>query len=114
RPGSGGKAPYVEYRCNRLRGGCGRTTIRANKLEPVVVERFFELASSLEEREAVDPTAVLLALRDDEANLAQLVQDHYVERIIDRAALMAAKKHLDERMDERRTLVARSAANSSL
>jgi DNA invertase Pin-like site-specific DNA recombinase len=114
RPGHGGKAPHVEYRCNVLRGGCGHTTIRANKLEPPVVERFFELASSREELDAVDPTAVLLALRQDEANLAQLVHDHYVERIIDRAAFIAAKKHLDERIDERRTLVARAGPMSWL
>ncbi len=107
RPGSGGKAPYVEYRCNVLRGGCRRTTIRANKLEPAVVERFFELATTGAEREAVDPTAVLLALREDEANLAQLVRDHYVERIINRAAFMAAKKQLDARIDEQRARVAR-------
>src|SRR5258706_1335634 len=114
RPGYGGKSPYVEYRCNVLRGGCGRTTIRANKLEPAVVERFFELASALEEREAVDPTAVLLALRNDEENLAQLVRDHYLERIIDRPAFMAAKKQLDERIDERRALVARAGPMSWL
>jgi len=114
RPGYGGKSPYAEYRCNVLRGGCGCTTIRANKLEPAVVEQFFELVSSLKERAAVDPTAVLLALRDDEANLAQLVRDHYVERIIGRGAFMAAKKQLDERIDQRRALVARAGPMSWL
>jgi hypothetical protein len=60
----------------------------------------------------LDPAAV--ALRDDEASLAQLVRDHYVERIIDRAAFMAAKKHIDERIDERRSLVARAGPMSWL
>lgn len=103
--GSGGS-----YRClSKLRGGCGALSVRALAVEAEVTA--LALAAIPTEQEVEGDTqnqveVLLNALRQVEADIAQLAKDHYVEKRIGRPAYMAANDELEARAAQIREQVA--------
>lgn len=108
----------VVYRCSpHHRNGCGRVSIDGARLEDMIVRRFLHVAGT--DRFAALATGqqdealvldIMSRLREDEASLAQLTKDHYVDRAIPRAAFLASKDALEARMTELRDKVAQHAS----
>lgn len=102
-------------------GGCGKLAILAEPVEAhveaMVVEAIDSPALADALREATgrdDERAILDRLREDEAGLADLARDHYVDRIIGRAEFLAARAALQERITAGQRSLAMAAGNGPL
>ena len=98
------------------RKGCGGVRIVGTPAEELVRDEMF---AALAEGAAV-PAAVDddLAAREaglvaDRAALEQLARDHYVDRLIDRAEFLAARKPLQERIAEAEAAIARGRRHAT-
>jgi hypothetical protein len=120
RPNKAGKPRYI---CAKAPGrpGCGRITASAEPLEAFVAEAIFTaldspaFSAALHVLQVDDHNATLgEALHADEAALEQLHVDHYVDRIIDRAGFIVAKRALEERISKAREELARRSRSMLL
>ena len=120
RPNKAGKPRYI---CAKAPGrpGCGGITVNAEPLETFVAEAIFAALDSpaftaaLQGQQTDDgDEALAAALYVDEQALEQLHVDHYVDRIIDRAGFIVAKRALEERITRAREQLARRSRRSLL
>lgn len=109
----------ITYVCVNAPGrrGCGKVRIVGTASEDLVRDALFVALAegaavpAVEDRNPADVEAGLLA---DRAALEQLARDHYVDRLIDRAEFMAARKPLQERVAQAESDIARSRRRSGL
>jgi site-specific DNA recombinase len=120
RPSKAGKPRYI---CAKAPGrpGCGRITVSAEPLEAFVAETIFaaldspSFSATLHNLQINEQDAALArALHADEQALEQLHVDHYVERIIDRAGFIVAKRALEDRIIREREQLAHRSRNTLL
>lgn len=109
---------WVEYRCNPDQGGCGRVSMRAARLEPVVLERFLHVVTTPEFKLLVEQAQgqnqevaeAMAALREDEAALEQLGKDHYVDRSVPRPQYLSLKAQLEKRIRAGQATIQRASS----
>src|SRR6266508_1831030 len=120
RPNKAGKPRYI---CAKAPGrpGCGGITVGAEPLEMFVAEAIFTaldtpaFSAALHRLQTDDHDAALAAvLHADEEALERLHVDHYVDRIIDRAGFIVAKRALEERIAKAREQLARRSRTTLL
>jgi site-specific DNA recombinase len=120
RPNKAGSPRYI---CAKAPGrpGCGGITVSAEPLEAFVAEAIFtaldspSFSAALHSLQVDDHNATLAeALHADEEALEQLHVDHYVDRIIDRAGFIVAKRALEERITKAREELARRSRRALL
>jgi len=120
RPTGRGKRRYV---CTKDRGGCDRNGISADGLDDLIRDAVLLRLDSdavhealSGDRDAVDRTALLASLHEDEEALKALAHDHYVARppLIGRAEFVAARAAIDRRMAGVRKALERAASTSAL
>jgi DNA invertase Pin-like site-specific DNA recombinase len=94
--------------------GCGKIRSLAKPLEQLVAEAVFAALDSRTFAAALraagrndDEAGILEQIRIDEQSLEQLALDHYVERVIDRPAFLAAKAALESRLSASRRALSR-------
>jgi site-specific DNA recombinase len=120
RPNKAGSPRYI---CAKAPGrpGCGGITVSAEPLEAFVAEAIFtaldspSFSAALHSLQVDDHNATLAeALHADEEALEQLHVDHYVDRIIDRAGFIVAKRALEDRITKAREQLARRSRRALL
>jgi DNA invertase Pin-like site-specific DNA recombinase len=103
------------YGCRKYSGGCGHVFVAAAHIEPYVLSVVLPLADSpailgtIEVANAdvrADMEALALAVAEDEHARAQLADDHYQARIIDRATFLRQELALRARIEDNRIRLA--------
>lgn len=115
------KARARSYVCDSgpTRGGCGGIRIMADELEAWVARRLFACVDSAAVRrglqgQPIDDAPLLAAVQREEAAIEQLARDHYVERVIDRSAFLAAQEGLRRRLEEARSALAKAQGEAAV
>lgn len=108
------------YACEKGPGkqACGHVHITAEATEELAAELALAAIDSPELALAIaaegaesDADGLRARVRDDEASLAQLTRDHYVERILPRAAFLVARDELEARIAADRRLLERQGGS---
>lgn len=107
--------------CASDQGGCGKIRMLAEPAEAwvgaMVVDALqtSDLLARLDSAEGnADAAELTSAISEDEATLEQLARDHFADRVLSRSEYLAAKVAIDRRLDENRSMLARSARTSAL
>lgn len=102
-------------------GGCGRMSVRAQALEEFVIESVLyrldspDLAAALAGTPAApDVERVRIEVEEAHAQLAQLAQDYYGERLITRGEFLAARTPLEARLQNAQKQLAKLSHSSAL
>jgi hypothetical protein len=91
------------------RPNCGKLARLAAPVEDVVTEALFvaledaDLSAYVKRSQTQDMRRLEEAIRADEDALEQLAQDHYVNRIIERAEFLSARATIQERLSTNRS-----------
>jgi DNA invertase Pin-like site-specific DNA recombinase len=110
-----------KYVCQREPNttSCGKLARNAEAVEDFVRESILVALDGVDLREYMErpgqaPDALLTAIRDDEVALAELTEDYYVRRLLDRASFFAARDTLTARIEANRGGLARINGHSLL
>jgi hypothetical protein len=102
-------------------GGCGRIHVNARLLEELVVEMVFdaldgpELAKRIAASDVdAEHDNVASSIAHDEAALEELSRDFYVDHLISKNEFLAARRGLEQRLDDSRRRLARSSRTTAL
>lgn len=121
RPTGQGVPRYV---CAKARGGCGKCGIAAKGLEELVIGALLEVIDTQSVRRAVqqgaegmaaiDTSALMKQLADDQRILEALAKDYYVDQVISRDEYFVARGGLEEKMDRNRSALSEILSPSPL
>ena len=103
-------------------GGCGRVTVVAEPVEELVLESVLRALDSAAFMEAVSRTdatqpaldAAMAQLNEDEAALAQLSDDYYVDKRISRGEFFRARESLAQRIEKTKQNIQRAGSDAVL
>lgn len=102
-------------------GGCGRMSVRAQALEEFVIKSVLyrldspDFAAALAGTPAApDVERVRVEVEEAQAQLAQLAQDYYGERVITRGEFLAARSPLEARLQNAQKQLAKLSHSSAV
>ena len=96
------------YRCLSSKGGCSGISIAAEPFESLVQEMLFTVGDIALLNSTVDALELAAAIEDDQRLLEELSRDR-ADRVISREEHLAARQHVDARLQANKARQARSA-----